>query len=227
MKNEPVFSKDRNRLKNQSRLPISSFIVFLSPFRDVLVLVTFLSLAAKMPCLADGFADVTEDSWLRTGLFCFRTGNGTNDQIHLARYENGKFDELFIKAIGRPVKPPICLTNGVIVVSVDGVIRRLNLKGEYIFEAKPKGFEGLAGHIGSRDDHHIFMVGSVFDEKANIFKHRLYVVDISGSEPVLKTTFDIIEPYQIALTLDEIIVVGETNVQRLAAPPDRVLKEPK
>jgi hypothetical protein len=186
--------------------------------KKFLSLAIFLVLVTRMPCLGDDFADVSEDSWLRTGLFCFRTCPGTNNQIHMVRYENGKFEKLFTKAIGHPVKPPICLTNGVIVVSVDGVIRRLDLKGEYVFVAKPKGFEGLAGHIGRLDDHNIFVVGSAFDKKINAHRHRLYVVNISSTEPVIKMKFDIIAPYQIALTLDECIVVGETNVLRLKIP---------
>jgi hypothetical protein len=220
MKNEPMLSKDRNRLKNQpSSTNLSS--LYLSPSLGmILLLAIFLISAAKTSCSAADFAVVSEYSWLSTGLFCFRTGTGTNDQIHMVRYEiqNEKFERLFTKTIGHPVKPPICLTNGAIVVSVDGVIRRLDLKGDYVFVAKPKGFEGLAEQIGRLDDHHIFMVGRDFNEKTNAVQYRLYVVNISGTEPVLKKKFDIIAPYRITLTLDEIIVVGETNVLRLKDP---------
>jgi hypothetical protein len=193
----------------------------------VLLLAAFLTLATSLPCLADEFADVNEYSWLRTGLFCFRTSVGTNDQIHLVKYEYGKFDELFTRTMERRVKAPICLTNGVIAVSVDGVIRRLDLKGEYVFVAKPKGFEGVATNIGRRDDNHIFMVETIRNKRNDGWLFRLDVVDISGKEPVFKTKFDIIQPYDgITLTMDGIIVIGETNVQRLEVPPDWVPKEP-
>ena len=48
----------------------------------------------------------------------------------------------------------------------------------------------------------------------------LYVVDISGTEPVLITKFDIVPPLAVTKTLDEIIVVGETNVLRLKIPKE-------
>jgi len=226
MKHESILSKVRNQLTNYSRFTNVPVQIGSSSSGMVLLLAAFLILAVNIPCLADNFADVNEYSWLRTGLFCFRTSVGTNDQIHLVRYEHGKFDELFTRTMEGRVKAPICLTNGVIAVDVYGVIRRLDLKGEYVFVAKPKGFEDLAEGIGRRDDHHIFMVGSVFNKKANAYQHRLYVVNIAGAEPVVKTKFDIIEPYGITLTLDEIIVIGETNVQRLAVPPDWTVKEP-
>ena len=115
----------------------------------------------------------------------------------MERYKNGKVEELFAKTIGRMVVSPICFTNGVVTMSHDGVIRRLDLKGEYVFVAKPKGFEGVARQIGRLDDHHIFMVETIRDEQKNGWLYHLYVVDISGKEPVLKTRFDIIEPYRI------------------------------
>jgi len=190
------------------------------------LLTIFLILTTNVLCAADEFADVNEYSWLRTGLFCFRTSVGTNDQIHLVKYEHGKFDELFARTMEGRVKAPICLTNGVIAVNVYGVICRLDLKGEYLFVAKPRGFEGVATHIGRRDDNHIFMVETIRNKENNGWLFHLDVVDISGKEPVLKTTFDIIEPYDgVKLTFDEIIVIGETNVQRLDVPPD-FLKEP-
>ena len=123
---------------------------------------------------------------------------------------------------------PALSPNGVIAVNVYGVIRRLDLEGEYVFVAKPKGFEGVATDIGRRDDNHIFMVETIRNKQNNGWLFHLNVVDISGKEPVLKTKFDIIEPYDgVTLTLDEIIVIGETNVQRLEVPPDWALKEPK
>lgn len=213
-------------MKNQSSFT-NLFIHSVSSWLGMVrLLAAFLILAAKMPCLAYDFPVVSENPWLWPGLFCFRTETGTNYQIHLFRYENGQFKTLFVKTIGHPVKPPICLTNGVVVVSVDGVIRRLDLKGEYVFVAKPKGFDGLAEDIGRLDDHHIFATGSVFDKKKNCLLYRFYVVDISGTEPILKKKFDIIEPCSITRTLHEIIVVGETNVQRLDVPPDWASKEP-
>jgi hypothetical protein len=159
-----------------------------------------------------------EYSWLPNGLCCFRSGKGTNSQIHLERYEKGKVEELFAKNIGKTVQYPICLTNGVIAVDVDGVVGRLNLTGDYVFMAKPKGFEGLSATSGKLDDNHIFMTETVSNKEKNGLLYHLYVVDISGTEPTLKTEFNIIPPLRITLTMKEIVVVGETNVLRLKIP---------
>jgi len=218
MRNEPTLTNNLNPLKSQSSFT-DLFIRYVSSWLGmVLLLATFLILAANIPCSADDFVAAGEYSWLANGLFCFRSGEGTNTQIHMERYKNGKIEELFTKTIGRMVVSPLCLTNGVVTMSHDGVIRRLDLKGEYVFVAKPKGFEGLAEQIGTLDDHRIFMVGSAFNEKTNASQYRLYLVNISGTEPIVKKKFDIIAPYRITLTLDEIIVVGETNVLRLKDP---------
>ncbi len=222
-------SKNCNLLKNQQKF-VNPFIHhFSSFFGKILPPAISLFLVFRTPCPAADFMDAVDGSWLRTGLFSLRTitvtnNTATNYQIHLFRYADGKFEKLFTKAIGHAVKPPICLTNGVIVVSVDGVIRRLDLKGEYVFAAKPKGFDGLAREIGRLDDfHHIFMVGGVFNEKINDVQYRLYMVDVSGTEPVVTTKFDIVRPYGITLGWDprlgnDIVVVGETNVLRLKIP---------
>ena len=101
---------------------------------------------------------------------------------------------------------------------LDGVIYKLDLRGEVVFVAKPKGFEGLSSTSGRLDDHRIFMTETVSNKEKNGLLYHLYVVDISGTEPTLKTKFDIIPPLRITKTLDEIIVVGETNVLRLKDP---------
>ena len=214
-------------MRNQSSFTNLFIHSLSSRLRMVLLPATFLILAANILCSADDFVAAGEYSWLTTGLFCFRSGEGTNTQIHMERYKNGKIEELFTKTIGRMVVSPICLTNGVVTMSHDGVIRRLDLKGEYVFAAKPKEFEGVSEEIGMLDDNHIFMTATVFNKEKNGQLHHLYVVDISGTEPVLKKRFEIIAPQRITLTLDEIIVIGETNVQRLEVPPDWALKEPK
>lgn len=218
MRNEST--KNWKLPKNQQRFT-NHFIHSISPFLGkVLSLAVFLMLVEKIPCAADEYFDSTEDSSIRTGLFSFRSGIGTNTQIHMERYEKGKIQELFTKTIGRPINNPICLTNGVIVVCLDGVICKLDLSGEFVFVAKPKGFEGLSLTSGRLDDGRIFMAESVPNKQKNGLLDRLYVVDISGTEPVLKTKFDIIPPLRITKTLDEIIVVGETNVLRLRIPKD-------
>src|SRR4051812_25658890 len=115
-----------------------------SLFKMARLLVVFLILAVTIRSSASEVLSATEDSWLPLGLFCFRSGTDTNTQLHLVKYENGKIETVFTTPTSCTVKSPICLTNGVIAVSSDGIIRKLNLKGEFVFTARPKGFEGAA-----------------------------------------------------------------------------------
>jgi len=217
------FAKDQRLSKKQQRftndIPRSSS-AFLG---KVLSLAVFVMLLAKTHSVADEYFEYfssTEDSSIGTGLFSFRSGIETNTQIHLERYANGKIQELFVKTIGKPLQNPVCLTNGVVVVCKDGVIYKLDLRGNCVFVAKPKGFEGLSITGGRLDENRIFMTEDVPNKQENRWVHSLLVVNISGTKPVLETNFDIIQPLRITHTLDEIIVVGETNVLRLKIPED-------
>jgi hypothetical protein len=218
MNDEPVLTQNWNRLRNQPGFANYFIHTVSSSSGMVLSLAILLALVAKIPCLGDEFFDATEDSSLRASLFSFRSGKGTNTQIHLQRYEQGKSQELFAKTIGRPIHNPICLTNGVIAVCPDGVIYKLDLRGEFVFVAKPKGFEGFSSTSKRLDDGRIFMTESVPDQQKNGFRERLYVVDISGTEPVLKTKYDITPPLGTARTTEEVNRAGETNVSKLKIP---------
>jgi hypothetical protein len=218
MNDEPVLAQNWNRLKNQPRFNNYFIHTVSSSSGMVLSLAILLAMVAQMPCLGDEFFDATQDSSIRASLFSFRSGKGTNTQIHLQRYEKGKIQELFTRTIGRPVHNPICLTNGVIAVCPDGVIYKLDLRGEFVFVAKPKGFEGSSSTSKRLDDGRIYMTESVPDQQKTGLLERLHVVDISGTEPVLKTKFDITQPLGTARTTEKITVVGETNVSRLKSP---------
>ena len=177
-----------------------------------------LTLAAQIDCSASGTAIWGRDSFGSSGLLCFRTFNETNTQIHLAQYVNGKFSELFVKNMDYPVMAPICLTNGVIVTSSDGVVRKLNLAGDFLFVAKPKGFDGVLGLCGIVSDTCIFMQETLQNTAGKGFNFRLWLVDVSGVEPIVTAKFNIIQPWRITRAVDEIIVVGPTNTLRFKIP---------
>jgi len=155
------------------------------------------------------------NSWQTSGLCSFRTGTGTNTAIHLAKYADGKFGILFTKEIRRPVHPPICLTNGVIVVSSDGEIRKLDLRGEFAFVDKPKGFTGAAGHSGKLSDNSIFLTETIRDKRGKDWLYELYVLDISGVGPSIKEKHRIPQPIAITKAGDEVVIVGTRHIKRI------------
>jgi len=177
---------------------------------------TFLVLIPEVSRSADEFVVAGEYSWFPSGLFCFRSDTGTNTQIHLVNYDNGRIQELFTKSIGHTVMAPICLSNGVVTTSSDGFIRKLNLKGEFLFVAKPKGFDGASAFSGKVTDNCIFMTASVYMKPALLY--YLYLVDISGTEPIVKAKFDIIQPVRITTTFEEIVVIGQKDTLRFRIP---------
>ena len=187
MRNIHVFSECRNLSRNQPRFTRLCTNRVLCTFGRVLLSGAFLLLIPKISCCAAEFVVAGEDSWLRSGLFCFRSNTDTNTQIHLARYNNGRIEPLFAKAIGHTVQAPICLSNGVVATSSDGVIRKLDLKGEILFVAKPQGFDGASALSGKVTDNCIFMTETVYAKPG--WRYYLYLVDVAGAEPVVKARF--------------------------------------
>jgi hypothetical protein len=201
-----VFSKCRNMSRNHVS----------SPFGRVLLIGAFLVLIPCISCLGEELVVAGQDSWLPSGLFCFRSGTRTNTQIHLVQYHNGRMESLFSKDMGHTVSAPICLSNWVVATSPDGVIRKLNLKGEFVFAAKAKEFEGASALSGKATDNCIYMTATVYAKPGWLY--YLYLVDISGSEPVVEAKFDIIQPLGITRTFEEIVVVGLKDTLRLRIP---------
>jgi len=169
-------------------------------------------------CSAQDFFTSGENSWRPNGLFCFRSGKNTNTQIHLIRYKDGKLETVFTTNTFEGIQSPICLAENVIAVSVDGVIHKLDLNGKFIFRAKPVAFTGASGHSGRINDNHIFMTETSWNEQGKNWKYYLYIVDVSGEGPVISSKFEIIQPFKITRTIDEVVIVGVNDVQRLKLP---------
>ncbi len=153
-----------------------------------------------------------------SGLFCYVTGSDGNTQIHLAQFDQGNAEVKFTRTLPTSVKPPICLKQSVVAVNAEGEIYKLDLKGELVIAAKPAGFSGTARQVGKLTDTLIFVVETLWDSKSNGWLHHIYIIDVEGSQPVVKSKERIIEPFLITRTHDEIIVVGNEDVQRLKMP---------
>ena len=216
MINTSLFSMWRNMTKNKPQFKGLFNNPVLSGFGSIVWVGTFLIMFSKISCSAGEFVCADEDAWLPLGLFCFRSGVGTNCQIHLAKYNEGRIEPVFTRFIGQTVKAPICLTNGVIATSSDGIIHKLNFKGEFMFEAKPKGFDGASGLSGKVTENCIFMTATVYS--ATGWLYYLYFVDISGAVPVVKAKFDIRQPVRIIVTFEEVVMIGRKDTLRLKIP---------
>jgi hypothetical protein len=176
----------------------------------------FLVLIRISSMSASEIIAIGKDSCRPSGLFCFRSTDGTNTQIHLERYCNATIQSLFHKAMDGPVMVPICLTNGVLAISSDGIIRKFNLKGDFLFAEKPNGFDGASAMSGRITDDYIFMTATVYEKTHWLY--YLYIVDISGVKPIVKVKIKIIQPVVINVTYDEIVVVGREDTMRFPVP---------
>jgi hypothetical protein len=156
------------------------------------------------------------DCWGPPGLFSFRTFDGTNTQIHLAKYNNGTIKSVFSKSFGYSTMNPICVSNGVIVTTVEGTVAKLDMKGEFLFRTKLKGFQGTWLKSGRIGNNSIFVTSAMYGKSS--FNFYIYLVDVSGMGPVIKGKFEILQPIAVIPTFDEVIVVGTKETTRLKMP---------
>jgi hypothetical protein len=171
----------------------------------------------EVPRSTEELIGAGEDACYPGGLFCFKSFSGTNTQVHLVRCSPGRIEPLFVKPVPGPVKAPICLANGVVAVSADGVVRRFDLSGNSVFSAKPEGFEGVARDSGRVDFDRIFIT-QVTTNSRNRFLYHLLVVDVAGAQPVVRAKMEIIHPFRVVVAGWDFVIIGGTNTQRLRIP---------
>lgn len=174
-----------------------------------------LTLAAGIVGKAQELIRVGQDSSLPNGLFCYRSGRGEDVRIHLVRLGGDKIETVFTKSMPKGAPPPVLLSEAVIVVSVDGVVHKLDLNGEFVFRMKPAGVEGVSGLSGKVNNKHIFMTETVYDKRKQGPVHYLCIVDVSGKEPIVKRKFRMVEFGKVTRTSDDIVIIGRKKVQRL------------
>jgi len=130
------------------------------------------------------------------------------------KYSGGDAETLFTARTGT-IQYPICLSNGVVVVNVDGIISKIGLHGEVVFKAKVKHFGGASGFSGRLTGNRIFLTETTYNSNKQELVYHLYVVDVAGTEPVVIQKFDIIQPLRIVPLDNEIVVLGRKDVLRL------------
>jgi hypothetical protein len=191
-------------------------------FRLVILFTASLVYVAVIPCIFAQAIIGSTDSWGPDGFFCFKsyieTNNETFVEIHLMRFTDGKVKQVFSEQVTPPGYSPICLSSGVIDVTADGVIRKFNLNGENVFEVKPKGFQGASAMSGKIGNRCIFLTETFYDNRSKNLLYHLYLVDVSGIEPIVRNIFNIFQPLKIVRTSDEIIIIGRNDESRLKIP---------
>jgi hypothetical protein len=149
-----------------------------------------------------------ESAWHPSGLFAYKEVHNEVSTIHAFRCVGGNLERIFSSDMGTTIKPPICLSNAVVVATTKGVINKLNLKGELLFQSPPEGFTGVAGFSGRIGDAHIFLTEITQDLKRDKWEFHLYIVNVSGAKPVVVSRQPIIHPKKITRVSDEIAILG-------------------
>jgi hypothetical protein len=148
-------------------------------------------------------------------LFCTHSKTETNTIVRLFRFAGAKTECLFEKTLQGGIHPPLCFSNGVIVGNAYGVIKKYDLAGNLIFEAVPSGITGACGWSGKLKSEEIYLTETLWNEKKRKFYYRLHVVNVAGAAPVVRKTFDIIQPAGIIRSLDDLVVIGEHEIRRI------------
>jgi hypothetical protein len=76
--------------------------------------------------------------------------------------------------------------------------------------------EGALQLSGRISYNSIFVTSAVYGKPS--FHFYIYLVDISGMDPVIKSTFEIIQPITVIPTFEEVIVVGIKDTAKFKMP---------
>jgi len=175
-----------------------------------------VTLTAGNHSLGQSITRAGQDSWHRTGLLCFSTGTEEKTRVHLVKFDGQDVRMLFVTGITNTVLfSPVCLSNSVVVVDVEGVISKLDLEGEFVFRTRPKTLEGTVSWSGKLSEKNIFVTETLWNERARAWKYQLHIFDVTGKSPEPISKLGIIQPLRVVRTSTEIVVVGEKDCQRL------------
>ena len=128
---------------------------------------------------------------------------------------------LFTKSISNDViLPPLCVSNGVVVVSVDGVVTKFGFDGTQKFSIRVLKNEEVSKLTGRWDAGTVYLTAMTYEGSNRKPRYRLLWIDVIGSGPVYKGEVDIGEPMKTFRLENDIVVCGRSNTERIAAPKD-------
>jgi len=94
----------------------------------------FSFLAASRECFGQSLHVAQEGASEKSGVLAYLTVDGKRQQVTAVRCSSNTVQVLFTKNVSNEVVlPPICMSNAVVTVSVDGVVTKYGLDGVQIF----------------------------------------------------------------------------------------------
>ena len=127
---------------------------------------------------------------------------------------------LFTKSISNDVVlPPVCVSNAIVVVSVDGTVTKYGLDGTQMFSSTVLKSGEVSRLAGGWDSGIVYLTGMNYDSQRKP-RYRMVWIDVRGKNPVQKGDVAIGEPKKAFRLENDIVVCGDTNTERVAAPED-------
>ena len=161
-----------------------------------------------------------EGSTESSGVFAYLMVQGKHEHITAVQCSSNSVQVLFTKSISKDVVlPPVCVSNAVVVVSVDGTVTKYGLDGAQIFSSsvlKPGEVSRLAGRW---DSSIVYLTGMSYDSQRKP-RYRMLWIDVLGKNPVQKGDVATGEPKKAFRLGNDIVVCGDSNTERVAAPDD-------
>jgi hypothetical protein len=153
------------------------------------------------------------------GLFAYLTVQGKESCVTAINCSTGSVRVLFAKAISNQViLPPVCLSNGVVITTMEGTVTKYGLDGKKIFSAGVLRSNEVSRLNGRWDRGTIYLTAMHYDAADGEPRHRLLWIDVQGLRPVEKGETVIGPPLKVVRVEGDIVVCGSTSVERIAAP---------
>lgn len=161
-----------------------------------------------------------EGSSERSGVFAYLHVEQERKHITAVRCSANSAQVLFTKNITNDVVlPPICFSNAVVVVTVDGIVTKYGLDGVQTFSSSVLKSGEVSRLAGRWDSGIVYLTGMSYDANRKP-RYRMLWLDVSGKNPVHKGDVRIGEPKKAFRLGYEIVVCGDSNTERVAAPKD-------
>ena len=155
----------------------------------------------------------------QSGILAYRFVQGDSTQVTAVKCSSNTVQVLFTKRIPDDVVlPPLCVSNGVIVVSVDGLVTKYGLDGKQVFSVRALRAGEVSRLAGRWDSGTVYLTGMAYEGAERKARYRLVWVDVSSSALTLRGEVDTGEPMRVFRVGSDIVVCGRRNTERVAAP---------
>jgi hypothetical protein len=158
--------------------------------------------------------------WHSSGIFCFSSFVEEKSQLTVMRVTPAP-TILLATNLQEIVKPPICTSTSVIVVTVAGRVQKFSHSGTLEFDETLPNVTGACGLTGKITDSHIYVTETTYSKKKP--RYRLHLYDISGTAPRRIAEYRLRSLGPITQYRGYLFILGAKNhsdveVQRLTLP---------